>query len=455
MDGGEVLVSECVGEWTRGPVIGRGAHGTVYVGTLRATQERIAVKEVVIQDMSEGDVAAVKNEIDVIREAQHPHIVQYLGAERHPSKPGLFHIFLEFVEGGSLRHLLKEEGALPEALIALFSRQMLLGLHYLHAAGITHRDVKAANVLVCGDRGAIKLADFSDAKHVSATSFVSGLKGTPHWMAPEVVRGDLMNALGWKSADLWSVGCTVVEMATGAMPWPDLPNPIAAMFHIATTPAPPPMPDDLSPCLSRFIARCCDPDPQRRPSAKALLDDPFLVRHLGRTSPAAILFPPAPGAPPAPWQAAGGGPRPQRRPSKAHGDRRRRQRHHAAPHARSGRRKVPLTAPPAPQKGTLRARQRLPKPIPSPAYLRTLAQSEAQRPGARARRPGQGAGCAEWGERGERGEYGGCGGYGEYGEEGEYGEGGEHGEGAELGEYGEYGECGEGGECGECGDYGD
>lgn len=69
-------------------------------------------------------------------------------------------------------------------------------------------------------------------------SVLSGIKGTPHWMAPEVIRGQ-QEPTGWFKADVWSVGCTVVEMLTGKMPWPDVPNAMAVMFQIAQGQSPP------------------------------------------------------------------------------------------------------------------------------------------------------------------------------------------------------------------------
>lgn len=97
--------------------------------------------------------------------------------------------------------------------------------------------VEGANVLLSRD-GTVRLADFGTSKRMGSDSVLSGLKGTPHWMAPEVIRGQ-HTPTGWLKADVWSVGCTVVEMLTGKMPWPDIPNPMAAMFRIAQGESPP------------------------------------------------------------------------------------------------------------------------------------------------------------------------------------------------------------------------
>ena len=150
------------------------------------------------------------------------------------SKAQTLAIFLEYVPGGSLRSLLDRFGTLEEAVVRLYSRQILLGLEYLHANGIAHRDVKAANVLVSND-GSVKLADFGASKRTrdampAANANATGghAKGTPLWMAPEVIRA-APRSQGWRKADVWSVGCTVIEMSTGKPPWSQYSNPVTAM----------------------------------------------------------------------------------------------------------------------------------------------------------------------------------------------------------------------------------
>jgi len=230
----------------------------------------VAVKSMPVDGASPADVEAIEHEIRMIKGLRHPNIVRYLGTETCPS--GL-HIFLEYAHGGSLRQLLQaqEHAPLAESVAATYTKQVLSGLAYLHAHGITHRDIKGANVLLASE-GHCKLADFGASKRVEAHSVVSGLKGTPHWMAPEVIKG-LQTPQGWPKADVWSVGCTAVEMLTGRAPWPQYPNPMAAMYRIASGEAPPldGADENLSPEAVQFVALCCAQDPSARPDASDLL----------------------------------------------------------------------------------------------------------------------------------------------------------------------------------------
>ncbi len=136
------------------------------------------------------------------------------------------------------------------------------------------RDVKGGNVLVSRD-GIVKLADFGASKTnhgATITDLMKSLKGSVFWMAPEVITG-----VGYgRRADIWSLGCTVIEMMTGRHPWPDVDNQWTAMHQIASKQEGPPRPKDCSEMASDFLSRCFTYDPASRPTASELLQHPFV-----------------------------------------------------------------------------------------------------------------------------------------------------------------------------------
>eukprot|EP00500_Bicosoecida_sp_ms1_P004052 CAMPEP_0203807038 /NCGR_PEP_ID=MMETSP0115-20131106/839_1 /ASSEMBLY_ACC=CAM_ASM_000227 /TAXON_ID=33651 /ORGANISM="Bicosoecid sp, Strain ms1" /LENGTH=2508 /DNA_ID=CAMNT_0050715707 /DNA_START=176 /DNA_END=7698 /DNA_ORIENTATION=- len=260
--------------WQRGEVLGAGAYGTVYLGLNLDSGELMAVKQLDTSEVSAKELLALEHEVSMMDRFDHENIVRYLGTE-HTEET--LSIFLEYVPGGSIRSLVNRFGKLDEAVVRVYTRQLLLGLEYLHRHGIAHRDIKGANVLVAND-GTIKLADFGASKQLGHKSVTAntGLKGTPLWMAPEVIK-EQQSARGWKKADIWSVGCTVIEMATGKPPWSHFSNPVTAMYHIACADELPEMPATLSSAGHDFLALCFRREPSERPDVTLLLLHPFVT----------------------------------------------------------------------------------------------------------------------------------------------------------------------------------
>nr|POF26896.1 mitogen-activated protein kinase kinase kinase npk1 [Quercus suber] len=240
--------------------------------------ELLAVKQVLIAENSaskekaQAHIRELEEEVKLLKNLSHPNIVRYLGTVREEET---LNILLEFVPGGSISSLLGKFGSFPEAVIRTYTKQLLLGLEYLHRNGIMHRDIKGANILV-DNKGCIKLADFGASKQVVELATVSGaksMKGTPYWMAPEVI---LQTGHSF-SADIWSVGCTVIEMATGKPPWSQQYQEVAALFYIGTTKSHPPIPELLSVEAKDFLLKCLQKEPNLRPAASELLQHPFVT----------------------------------------------------------------------------------------------------------------------------------------------------------------------------------
>ncbi|GMY32950.1 MAPK/ERK kinase kinase 1 [Fagus crenata] len=237
--------------WQRVEQLGRGSFGTVYKG-MSNYGFFFAVKEASLLDQgSQG-----KQKVSCL--------------EQDESK---IYIFLELVTQGSLAKLY-ERHHLEDSQVSEYTRQILNGLKYLHDQNVIHRDIKCANILVEAN-GTVKLADFGLAKAIKSND-VKSCKGTPSWMAPEVINKKY-GGYGLP-ADIWSLGCTVLEMSNRNIPYSDM-NVMAAMFKIGKGEAPH-VPKSLPKDARNFILWCLQANPEDRPTAAELLDHPFIKRSL-------------------------------------------------------------------------------------------------------------------------------------------------------------------------------
>ncbi|KAH7423806.1 hypothetical protein KP509_12G074600 [Ceratopteris richardii] len=259
------------GNWQKGCLLGCGSFGKVYKGIHSKTGEFCAMKEVeLIQDdpNSQESAKQIAQEIMLLSSLRHPNIVHYKGSEMICRN---LYIYLELVSGGSIHKLCQEFTRLEEPIIRRYTRQILQGLCFLHSNHTVHRDIKGANILVDRD-GTVKLADFGIAKHIKKQGSPLSLKGSPYWMAPEAI---MQKNTGHEFAiDIWSLGCTVIEMFTGKPPYSEFEK-VVAMFKVANTEIPP-IPLSLSPEGHSFVRCCLQKDPAKRPSAASLLDHPFV-----------------------------------------------------------------------------------------------------------------------------------------------------------------------------------
>ncbi|XRB05940.1 mitogen-activated protein kinase kinase kinase [Pycnococcus provasolii] len=259
--------------WKKGDAIGSGSFGSVFLGLNSDTGELLAVKEVPVSAKGTKHTEALQqleSEVVLLAKLQHPNIVRYVGTIREEAN---LYIFLEYVPGGSIASLLARFGRFEESVIRVYTRQILSGLAYLHAMRTAHRDIKGANILV-ERSGRVKLADFGMAKQmVEHMSVTKSFKGSAFWMAPEVVRQQGHGC----AADVWSVGCTVLEMASGKPPWSQCSTQVQAIFLIASSSELPTIPETLSPDATEAILLCLQREERLRPSAEALLKHGFVA----------------------------------------------------------------------------------------------------------------------------------------------------------------------------------
>ncbi|XP_005315906.2 mitogen-activated protein kinase kinase kinase 19 [Ictidomys tridecemlineatus] len=267
--------------WTKGEILGKGAYGTVYCG-LTSQGQLIAVKQVTLDTSdklaTEKEYRKLQEEVDLLKALKHVNIVAYLGT---CLEENIVSIFMEFVPGGSISSIINRFGPLPEMVFCKYTKQILQGVAYLHENCVVHRDIKGNNVMLM-PTGIIKLIDFGCAKRLAwaglngtHSDMLKSMHGTPYWMAPEVI-----NESGYgRKSDIWSIGCTVFEMATGKPPLASMDR-MAAMFYIgAHRGLMPPLPDHFSENASDFVRMCLTRDQHERPSALQLLKHSFLKRN--------------------------------------------------------------------------------------------------------------------------------------------------------------------------------
>ncbi|KAF8696122.1 hypothetical protein HU200_037012 [Digitaria exilis] len=259
--------------------LGRGASGAVvWLATDEASGELLAVKSA----RAASAAAQLRREGRVLEGLSSPHIVPCLGARA--AAGGEYQLILEFAPGGTLAG---EAGRLDERDVAAYAADVARGLAYLHGRSLVHGDVKAQNVVIGGD-GRARLTDFGCARPVNEDSSKRPIGGTPAFMAPEVARGEEQGP----AADVWALGCTVVEMATGRAPWSDMDGGdlLAALHRIGYTDAVPEVPAWMSDEAKDFLSCCFQRNASDRSTAAELLAHPFIA---GATARAVDAPPPA------------------------------------------------------------------------------------------------------------------------------------------------------------------
>eukprot|EP00347_Sterkiella_histriomuscorum_P001554 403371590 len=251
-------------------LIGKGACGKVYKGLNLQNGQLVAIKQIRINNFKEHNKRSLQSEINLLKKLEHPNIVKYIDSIQTEQ---YLNIILEYVENGSLDKLAQKFEKLPETLVAIYVYQVLHGLDYLHRQAVIHRDIKGANILTTKD-GIVKLADFGVATKINESEKSNSAVGTPYWMAPEVIE---MNGLVTQACDIWSLGCTVIELMTGQAPYQNF-QPVTAMIKIVQEGIPA-LPESFSEELKDFLSKCFEKDPDRRHNAQSLLQHAWMKKY--------------------------------------------------------------------------------------------------------------------------------------------------------------------------------
>ncbi|XP_045072946.1 mitogen-activated protein kinase kinase kinase 4-like isoform X4 [Coregonus clupeaformis] len=259
-------------KWQRGNKIGEGQYGKVYTCINVDTGELMAMKEIRFQPNDHKTIKETADELKIFEGIKHPNLVRYFGVELHREE---MYIFMEYCDEGTLEEVSRL--GLQEHVIRLYSKQITTAINVLHEHGIVHRDIKGANIFLTSS-GLIKLGDFGCSVKLNNAQTMPGevnsTMGTAAYMAPEVITRAKGEGHG-RAADIWSLGCVLIEMVTGKRPWHEYEHNFQIMYKVGMGHKPP-IPEKLSTEGKDFLGHCLESEPKQRWTASTLLDHPFV-----------------------------------------------------------------------------------------------------------------------------------------------------------------------------------
>ena len=238
--------------------IGAGGMADVYKGRDCMLNRYVAIK-VLKKEYREDEnfVRKFRSEAQAAAGLQNPNIVNVydVGEDR-----GLYYMVMELVEGITLKEYIQKKGRLSNKEVLSISIQMCTGIEAAHKHEIIHRDIKPQNIIISKE-GKVKVTDFGIAKAVSSHTVTSSAMGSVHYVSPEQARGGFCDA----KSDIYSVGITMYEMATGKVPFDGDSTVAVAMKHLQETMTPPSeIVPSVSPALEKIILKCTQKSPERR-----------------------------------------------------------------------------------------------------------------------------------------------------------------------------------------------
>ncbi|MFI9379941.1 serine/threonine-protein kinase [Kutzneria sp. NPDC052558] len=271
--------------------VGSGAMGTVWQARDELLRRDVAVKELLVRTgMTELETDEARNramrEARIAARLHHPNVISIYDVVEYEGRPCLI---MEYLPSSSLADLIAEHGVLPVGTVARIGAQIASALAAAHTAGIVHRDVKPANVLLTGDNVA-KLTDFGISRaDGDATLTAAGLlAGTPAYLPPEVAQGE--DAIF--ASDVYALGAMLYAAVEGKPPFGTDDNAVALLHRIATEEVPPP---EHAVPLTATLVWMLRRDPKHRPEAKEVQE---ALGALAETMPAEMPAPaPVPAEP--------------------------------------------------------------------------------------------------------------------------------------------------------------
>ncbi|XP_065762782.1 serine/threonine-protein kinase ULK3 isoform X1 [Muntiacus reevesi] len=251
--------------------LGSGTYATVYKAYAKKdTREVVAIKCVAKKSLNKASVENLLTEIEILKGIRHPHIVQLKDFQWDSDN---IYLIMEFCAGGDLSRFIHTRRILPEKVARVFMQQLASALQFLHERNISHLDLKPQNILLSSlEKPHLKLADFGFAQHMSPRDEKHVLRGSPLYMAPEMVCQRQYDA----HVDLWSVGVILYEALFGQPPFAsrsfsELEEKIRSN-RVIELPLRPQLSQDCRDLLQRLLER----DPSRRISFQDFFAHPWV-----------------------------------------------------------------------------------------------------------------------------------------------------------------------------------
>ncbi|KAH0787433.1 AGC family protein kinase [Histomonas meleagridis] len=246
--------------------IGEGSFGRVYKARRKHTGRIVAIKMINKLGQTPDDIQSFRREIDLLQKVNHPNVMRML----HVFETDTDFCVVSELARGDLFQVIDDNQTLPESVLKNIAAQLVSALAHLHSKHIIHRDMKPQNILIA-NKSSLKLCDFGFARALSQTTLVlTSIKGTPLYMAPELVQEQQYD----EKVDIWALGVILYELYYGKPPF--YTNSIYKLIQMIVS-SPIQYPDEISPQFKKFLNRMLQKDPSKRVSCQELISDPFIA----------------------------------------------------------------------------------------------------------------------------------------------------------------------------------
>ncbi|XP_028979578.1 serine/threonine-protein kinase BRSK1 isoform X3 [Esox lucius] len=252
--------AQYVGPYRLEKTLGKGQTGLVKLGVHCITGQKVAIKIVNREKLSESVLMKVEREIAILKLIEHPHVLKLHDVYENNK---YLYLVLEHVSGGELFDYLVKKGRLTPKEARKFFRQIISALDFCHSHSICHRDLKPENLLL-DEKNNIRIADFGMASLQVGDSLLETSCGSPHYACPEVIRGEKYDG---RRADVWSCGVILFALLVGALPFDHdnlrqlLEKVKSGVFH---------MPHFIPPDCQALLKGMIEVDPEKRLTLEAI-----------------------------------------------------------------------------------------------------------------------------------------------------------------------------------------